>query len=105
MSQQPSLTQSAHSVRQVLTAYTQSIGVVAEMSDEFDSAKVDRMEKEIQSLIIASLGVAPRFVKVVPQRWIVKSTAGKISRRDTRNRFLEQQRAFSLLEAQDAPRS
>jgi fatty-acyl-CoA synthase len=68
---------------------TQSIGVVAEMSVEFDSAKVDRMEKEIQSLIIASLGVAPRFVKVVPQRWIVKSTAGKISRRDTRNRFLE----------------
>ena len=35
------------------------------------------MEKEIQSLIIASLGVAPRFVKVVPQRWIVKSTARK----------------------------
>jgi fatty-acyl-CoA synthase len=84
---------------------TQSIGVVAEMSDEFDSAKVDRMEKEIQSLIIASLGVAPRFVKVVPQRWIVKSTAGKISRRDTRNRFLEQQQAFPVLEAQDAARS
>jgi fatty-acyl-CoA synthase len=78
---------------------TQSIGVVAEMSDKFDSTKVDRMEKEIQSLIISSLGVAPRFVKVVPQRWIVKSTAGKISRRDTRNRFLEQQQAFPVLEA------
>jgi acyl-CoA synthetase (AMP-forming)/AMP-acid ligase II len=84
---------------------TQSIGVVAEMSGEFDSAKVDRMEKEIQSLIIASLGVAPRFVRVVPQRWIVKSTAGKISRRDTRNRFLAEQQAFPVLEAQDATRS
>jgi fatty-acyl-CoA synthase len=78
---------------------TQSIGVVAEMSGEFESAKVDRMEKEIQSLIIASLGVAPRFVRVVPQRWIVKSTAGKISRRDTCNRFLEEQQALPVMEA------
>jgi fatty-acyl-CoA synthase len=84
---------------------TQSIGVVAEMNGEFDPGKVDRMEKEIQSLIIASLGVAPRFVKVVPQRWIIKSTAGKISRRDTRNRFLEQQQAFPVVEGQDAARS
>jgi len=78
---------------------TQGIGVVAEMSGEFDSTKVDRMEKEIQSLIVASLGVAPRFVRVVPQRWIVKSTAGKISRRDTRNRFLEEQQALPVMEA------
>jgi len=80
---------------------TQSIGVVAEMSGEYDSTKVDRMEKEIRSLIVASVGVAPRFVKVVPQRWIVKSTAGKISRRDTRNRFLEAEQAFPVIETQD----
>jgi acyl-CoA synthetase (AMP-forming)/AMP-acid ligase II len=84
---------------------TQSIGVVAEMSGQFDSTKVDRMEKEIRSLIVASLGVAPRFVKVVPQRWIVKSTAGKISRSDTRNRFLEEEQAFPVIETQDAMRS
>jgi fatty-acyl-CoA synthase len=84
---------------------TQSIGVVAEMSGGFDSGKADRMEKEIQSLITASLGVAPRFVKVVPQRWIVKSTAGKISRRDTRNRFLEERQVYTMTEPQDATRS
>ena len=84
---------------------TQSIGVVAEMSGEFDPTTGDLMEKEIKSLIIASLGVAPRFVRVVPQRWIVKSTAGKISRRDTRNRFLEEQQALPVMEAQDAARS
>jgi hypothetical protein len=60
------------------------------------------MEKEIQSLIVASLGVAPRFVRVVPQRWIVKSTAGKISRRDTRNRFLEEEQAIPVMETRDA---
>jgi fatty-acyl-CoA synthase len=69
---------------------TQSIGVVAEMEDEFDSVRAEGMEREIRNLIVASLGVAPRYVSVVPRRWIIKSTAGKISRRDTRNRLLEE---------------
>jgi acyl-CoA synthetase (AMP-forming)/AMP-acid ligase II len=68
---------------------TQSIGVVAEMKGEFDSVRAAEMEREIRSLIIASLGVAPRYVSVVSRHWIIKSTAGKISRRDTRNRLLE----------------
>jgi len=71
---------------------TQSIAVVAEMAGEFDEAKAGELEQEVRRLVIASLGVAPRFVSVVPQRWVVKSTAGKISRRDTRNRFLAEAR-------------
>lgn len=67
---------------------TQSIAVVAEMAGEFDPATAGRLEQEARRLIIASLGIAPRFVSVVPQGGVVKSTAGKISRRDTRNRFL-----------------
>jgi acyl-CoA synthetase (AMP-forming)/AMP-acid ligase II len=70
---------------------TQTIGVVAEMAGEFDSASADRLEKEIRRQIIAALSVAPRYVSVVPQRWIVKSTAGKLSRGDTRDRFLKEQ--------------
>jgi fatty-acyl-CoA synthase len=69
---------------------TQAIAVVAEMTGEFQPDKARRIEQEIRSLIIASLGVAPRYVSVVTQRWIVKSTAGKISRRDTRNRFVQE---------------
>ena len=67
---------------------TQSVAVVAEMAGEFDSVCASRLEQEMRRLIIASLGIAPRYVSIVPQRWVVKSTAGKISRRDTRNRFL-----------------
>jgi fatty-acyl-CoA synthase len=67
---------------------TQSIAVVAEMLGDFDPAAAHRLEQEVRRLIIASLGIAPRHVSVVPQRWVVKSTAGKISRRDTRTRFL-----------------
>ena len=67
---------------------TQSVVVVAEMVGEFDPLRASRLEQEVRRLIIASLGIAPRYVSIVPQRWVVKSTAGKISRRDTRNRFL-----------------
>jgi fatty-acyl-CoA synthase len=67
---------------------TQSVAVVAEMAGEFDPLSANRLEQEVRRLIIASLGIAPRYVNIVPQRWVVKSTAGKISRRETRNRFL-----------------
>ena len=75
---------------------TEAIGVVAEMTGEFDSAAAERMEREIRSQITAALGVAPRFVRVVPRRWIVKSTAGKISRGDTRSRFLKEQQLATM---------
>lgn len=70
---------------------TQAIGVVAEMAGEFDVHEASAIEREIRNLIKASLAIAPRYVRVVPQRWIVKSTAGKISRKDTRVRFLAEQ--------------
>jgi fatty-acyl-CoA synthase len=78
---------------------TQSLGVVAEMADTFNRQSADRIEAEIRSLIFACLGVAPRHVLVVPARWIVKSTAGKISRKDTRARFLQQLAAASTATA------
>ena len=72
-------------------AGTQTIGVVAEMAGEFEPDGARTIEREIRNLIKASLSVAPRYVRVVPQRWIIKSTAGKISRKDTRARFLAEQ--------------
>jgi fatty-acyl-CoA synthase len=70
---------------------TQSIAIVAEMAGDFDAEGSRTIEREIRNLIVASLSVAPRYVLVVPQRWIIKSTAGKISRSDTRARFLAEQ--------------
>jgi fatty-acyl-CoA synthase len=69
---------------------TQSIGLAAEMKDPFDPVAAEVIEREIRTLIVASLGIAPRYVSVVPRRWIVKSTAGKISRGDTRERLLDE---------------
>ncbi len=67
---------------------TESLAVVVEMRGAFDPLKAREIEREIHRLVQAALGVFPHYVWVVPERWIIKSTAGKISRRENRQRFL-----------------
>ena len=69
---------------------TQSLAVVAETKGEFDEDHAATLEASIRKLVLTTIGTAARYVAVVPQRWIVKSTAGKISRRETRERFLRE---------------
>ncbi|MEO7649872.1 MAG: AMP-binding protein, partial [Bryobacteraceae bacterium] len=66
---------------------TESLAVVAELRGEFNPKAAAALELEIRKQVLAAIGVAPRFVAAKPERWIVKSTAGKISRRETRERF------------------
>lgn len=67
---------------------TQSLGVIAEMKGEFDEKAAAELEAAIRKIVLTAIGTAARHVVVVPARWIVKSTAGKISRRETREKFL-----------------
>jgi fatty-acyl-CoA synthase len=69
---------------------TQGLAVVAEMKDEFNEDAALELEATIRKLILTAIGTAARYVSLVPQKWIVKSTAGKISRRETRERFLRE---------------
>jgi fatty-acyl-CoA synthase len=69
---------------------TESIAVIAELRGEFERQAATALEREIKRVVLAAIGIAPRYAAVVPERWIVKSTAGKISRRDTRERFREE---------------
>jgi fatty-acyl-CoA synthase len=73
---------------------TQSLAVVAEAAGEYCDDKALELESAVRSLVLAAVSIAPRYVAVVPQRWIVKSTAGKISRRETRERFLRERLAL-----------
>ena len=68
---------------------TENLAVVAEMRGEFQPGRQESMERDIRALVTSAIGVRPRFVKVVSERWIPKSTAGKISRREARLRFFE----------------
>ena len=69
---------------------TQSIAIVAEVSGAFQADAAAQIETEIRALVTAGIGIAPRHVTAVPRQWIVKSTAGKISRNDTRSRFMQE---------------
>jgi fatty-acyl-CoA synthase len=69
---------------------TENLVIIAEMRSNSDPAAAKTIEREIHRTVLAGIGIAPRFVRVMPERWIVKSTAGKISRRETRLRFLEE---------------
>jgi fatty-acyl-CoA synthase len=69
---------------------TEALAVVAELRGGYQESIAKAVERQIQQLVLAAIGIAPRFVGVVPERWIVKSTAGKISRRDTRQRFMSE---------------
>jgi acyl-CoA synthetase (AMP-forming)/AMP-acid ligase II len=69
---------------------TENIAVVAEWRGSFDPRAAAALERQIHKLVMVTVGISPRHVAVVPERWIVKSTAGKISRRETRERFLRE---------------
>jgi acyl-CoA synthetase (AMP-forming)/AMP-acid ligase II len=69
---------------------TQALAVVAEMKGDCSETAASALEANIRKLVLTTIGIAPRHVAVVPQRWIVKSTAGKISRVETRERFLHE---------------
>jgi fatty-acyl-CoA synthase len=71
-------------------AGTENMVVVAEWRGFYDIKAAAALERQIHKLVMATAGIAPRYVAVVPERWIVKSTAGKISRKDTRQRFLQE---------------
>lgn len=68
---------------------TQDLIVIAELNRTSDPVEAVFAEKELREGIVSDLGIAPRLVKVVAPGWIVKSTAGKPSRRATRARFLD----------------
>jgi fatty-acyl-CoA synthase len=70
---------------------TQGLAVVAEMKGDFTEESASMLEAVIRKQVLTTIGTAARYVSVVPQRWIVKSTAGKISRGETRERFLREQ--------------
>jgi acyl-CoA synthetase (AMP-forming)/AMP-acid ligase II len=69
---------------------TESLVVVAEMRGEYEACAASGLELEIRRMVSSVLAIAPRYVRVVPERWIVKSTSGKISRTETRKRFLRE---------------
>jgi acyl-CoA synthetase (AMP-forming)/AMP-acid ligase II len=79
---------------------TEKLVVVAEVDALADLARREQLQGEARRAVLTVAGVAPSEIFIVPPRWIVKSTAGKISRSETRARVLER---WAELTAMDEP--
>lgn len=67
---------------------TEGLIVLAE-SDEFESEHARRLTLKIRNAVAQELDCTPQDVRVVPPRWLVKSTAGKLARADNRSKYLK----------------
>ncbi len=75
---------------------TEDLVVVAEVHRSDQMEQRQSIAMEIRRSIVAEMGVAPRFVHVVPPHWLVKSTAGKPARSTNREKFLKETRGGGL---------
>jgi fatty-acyl-CoA synthase len=74
---------------------TEDIVVVAEIEQEDSLARSAEIERELRNSVVAGLGVAVRTILLKPPKWIVKSTAGKPARANTREKLLEEHPEFN----------
>src|SRR5262249_4285970 len=67
---------------------TQDLVVLAEANSDEDLGRRAAVEGDIRRAILGEIGVAPRVVRLVPPKWMVKSSAGKVARSTNRERYL-----------------
>ncbi len=66
---------------------TEDIGVVAELMENTDEARA-RIQREIRRRVVQTMDVNARFVHLVEQKWLIKTSSGKIARSANRDKFL-----------------
>ncbi|HVF45701.1 MAG TPA: AMP-binding protein, partial [Pyrinomonadaceae bacterium] len=67
---------------------TEGLIVLAE-SEECEGEGARRLSLRIRNAVAQELDCTPQDVRVVPPRWLVKSTAGKLARADNRSKYLK----------------
>jgi acyl-CoA synthetase (AMP-forming)/AMP-acid ligase II len=67
---------------------TQKFAIIAE-PENFEKALLKDAKRAIMSRVYNSVGVAPHAIHFVPQGWLVKTTSGKISRKENLKKLME----------------
>jgi acyl-CoA synthetase (AMP-forming)/AMP-acid ligase II len=67
---------------------TQKFAIIAE-PENFENAVLKDAKKAIMARVYNSVGVAPHVIHFVPQGWLVKTTSGKISRKENLKKLME----------------
>lgn len=68
-------------------AGSESVVIVAE-TEESDPGRQESIERAVKSRILGSLDLAVGSVALVPPRWLIKTSSGKISRSQNRDKYL-----------------
>ena len=67
---------------------TERLVVVAEATDGLPSEQARDLELAVRKAVLVVCGISPTKVFIVPPNWIVKSTAGKLARGETKERVI-----------------
>jgi acyl-CoA synthetase (AMP-forming)/AMP-acid ligase II len=68
---------------------TEGLIILAE-SEQHESDAARRLALRIRNVVAQELDCTPQDVRIVPSRWLIKSTAGKLARNDNRNKYQEE---------------
>ena len=69
---------------------TEDVVVLAESAEHADRAGVQRLRKEIKARVLQRLDCPVDDAVILPPQSLIKTTSGKIARRDNRHLYLEQ---------------
>jgi len=66
------------------------IVMVAELQPDLDGISPTEIERELRQQVVAQTEVTLADVRLVDDRWVIKTSSGKIGRADNRQKYLEQ---------------
>jgi fatty-acyl-CoA synthase len=64
--------------------------MVAELQSELDGRTPLEIERELRQQIVAQTEITLADVRLVEERWVIKTSSGKIGRADNRKKYLQQ---------------
>ena len=66
------------------------IVMVAELQPDLDGITPAQIERDLRQQVVAQTEVTLADVRLVEDRWVIKTSSGKIGRADNRQKYLEQ---------------
>jgi fatty-acyl-CoA synthase len=72
-------------------AGTQELLVIAESPEAHLRERRAALSRAVKAAVLQHIGLTPRSVHIVEAGWLVKTTSGKINRKDNLRKYLESQ--------------
>ena len=66
------------------------IVMVVELQSELDGRTPQEIERDLRQQVVAQTEVTLADVRLVENRWVIKTSSGKIGRADNRDKYLRQ---------------